>query len=233
MSAALEDTANLEETENDVMMRKEVKEVFPSVLRLARSFNAGVMIAVRVPAQLLVTLITLVIIPSIHNVQVVCTLFCFLGNRESIFRDVENIVTDHRVNAARREEPDGVRSADDGTPQGLKAPYTYVESETDLFRERFTFFFPKTPTTLNHKNRTFYASKTVKTAECAEALKHLHARMAKPNQTETNHRRHEGRNGHHPERARCCVRSKTTLPLTNDYTTFPRFRLLLSRALKI
>ena len=78
-SAALEDTANLEETENDVMMRKEVKEVFPSVLRLARSFNAGVMIAVRVPAQLLVTFITLVIIPSVYNVQVVCTLFCFWG----------------------------------------------------------------------------------------------------------------------------------------------------------
>jgi len=78
-SAALEDTANLEETENDVEMRKEVKEVFPSVLRLARSFNAGVMIAVRVPAQLLVTFITLVIIPSVYNVQVVCTLFCFWG----------------------------------------------------------------------------------------------------------------------------------------------------------
>ena len=71
-----------------------------------------------------------------------------------------------------------------GTSQGLKALYTYVESETDLFRERFTFFFPKTPTTLNPRNRTFYSSKTVKTAECAEALKHLHARMAKPNQTE-------------------------------------------------
>ena len=78
-SAALEDTANLEETENAVEMRKEVKEVFPSVLRLARSFNAGVMIAVRVPAQLLVTFITLVIIPSVYNVQVVCTLFCFWG----------------------------------------------------------------------------------------------------------------------------------------------------------
>ena len=71
-----------------------------------------------------------------------------------------------------------------GTSQGLKALYTYVESETDLFRERFTFFFPKTPTTLNHKSPTFYASKTVKTAECTEALKHLHARMANPNQTE-------------------------------------------------
>jgi len=71
-----------------------------------------------------------------------------------------------------------------GTSQGLKALYTYVESETDLFRERFTFFFPKTPTTLNHKNHTFYAVKTIKIAECAEALKHLHARMANPNQTE-------------------------------------------------
>ena len=60
----------------------------------------------------------------------------FLGNRESIFRDVENIVTDHRVNAARREEPDGVRSADDGHVPGIEsALYIRRERNGSLQRE--------------------------------------------------------------------------------------------------
>jgi len=71
-----------------------------------------------------------------------------------------------------------------GTSPGLKALYKHVESETNFFRERFIFLFPRTPTSLNHTNHTLWDN-AVKIAECAEALKHLHARM------QTNSRRTE------------------------------------------
>jgi len=74
-SEETEETASFEE--NDVMMRKEIKEVFPHVLRLARGFNTAVSAFVRVPAQVLVTFVALVTIPTISHVQVLCTLLCF------------------------------------------------------------------------------------------------------------------------------------------------------------
>jgi len=74
-SAASEETASFEG--NDVIMRKEIKEVFPLVLRLARGFKAAVSVFVRLPAQVLVTFVALVVIPSIYHVQVVSTLLCF------------------------------------------------------------------------------------------------------------------------------------------------------------
>jgi len=71
-----------------------------------------------------------------------------------------------------------------GTSPGLKALYKHVESETNFFRERFQFLLPRTPTSLSHTNHTVWDN-AVKNAECAEALKHLHARM------KTNSRRTE------------------------------------------
>ena len=45
-------------------------------------------------------------------------------------------MTDHRVNAARREEPDGVRSADDGHVPGIEsALYIRRERNGSLQRE--------------------------------------------------------------------------------------------------
>ena len=71
-----------------------------------------------------------------------------------------------------------------GTPQGLKALYTYVESETDLFRERGSHSSSrKRPRpSITGIARSIRAKPS--RPPSVRRRSHLHARMGKPNQTE-------------------------------------------------